>query len=216
MTELDDDPMSERAQPGGTQPQAAPTASTDPAELGELEWPAQTARSTLSLSKPTAILGALVLLAAGFWGGITLEKDEGSSSSGGFAGLASAFRSARGGVGSGAGGASSFRSLFSRGSSNEAIGTVTDVIGKTLYVTSTSGSLVKVTLAPSTAITRNMKTTLSNLKVGDTVVVSGVKAGSGQLTAASISATAAGVSAGGGLAGLFGGGGATGATGSGG
>ena len=54
---------------------------------------------------------------------------------------------------------------------------MTDVIGKTLYVTSTSGSLVKVTLAPSTAITRNTKSTLSNLKVGDSVVVSGVKAG---------------------------------------
>ncbi len=91
---------------------------------------------------------------------------------------------------------------------------MTDVIGKTLYVTSTSGSLVKVTLAPSTAITRNSKSTLSNLKVGDSVVVSGVKAGNGQLTASSISATAAGVSAGGGLAGLFGGGGGTGATGS--
>jgi hypothetical protein len=212
MTELDDDPMSARSQAAGAQP-PAPPAGADPAELGEPEWPAQTARSTLRFSKPTAILGALVLLAGGFWGGITLEKDEGSSSSSGFAGLASAFRGARGGAGSGAGG-SSFRSLFSGGSSNEAIGTVTDVIGKTLYVTSTSGSLVKVTLAPSTTITRNSKSTLSNLKVGDSVVVSGVKAGNGQLTASSISATAAGVSAGGGLAGLFGGGGGTGATGS--
>ncbi len=99
MTELDDDPMSARSQAAGAQPPPAPPAGTDPAELGEPEWPAQTAKSTLRFSKPTAILGALVLLAGGFWGGITLEKDDGSSSSSGFAGLASAFRGARGGAG---------------------------------------------------------------------------------------------------------------------
>ena len=103
MTELDDDPMSARSQAAGAQPPPAPPAGTDPAELGEPEWPAQTAKSTLRFSKPTAILDALVLLAGGFWGGITLEKDDGSSSSSGFAGLASAFRGARGGAGGGSG-----------------------------------------------------------------------------------------------------------------
>jgi hypothetical protein len=139
-----------------------------------------------------------VLLAAGFWGGITLEKDEGSSTSSGFAGFA-ALRSA------GAGGTGSARSAFGA-SSNATIGTVTDRIGNALYVTSTSGSLIKVTLASSTSLTRNAKTSLSGLKVGDSVVVSGVKTGNGQMTASSISATAAGVSSGGGLASLFGGG----------
>jgi hypothetical protein len=200
MSELDDD-VATREHPQLAD--AEPPLMPDIPDPGELDWPAQTAKSTLRLSKPTAVLGALVLLAGGFWGGITLEKDEGSSSSG-FAGLASAFRSARGGAGSGGSATSSLRSLFSGASSNEAIGTVTDVIGKTLYVTSTSGSLVKVTLAPSTVITRNTKSSLANLKVGDSVVVSGVKSGNGQLTASSISATAAGVSRGGGLAGLFG------------
>jgi len=201
MTEGDDTAVT------SARPRPAVSESADPTEMDGLDWPAQTAKTTLRFSKSTAILGALVLLAAGFWGGITLEKDEGSSGSGsGFAGLASAFAGARGAAGSG-GSASSFRSLFSRASANETVGTVTDVIGKTVYVTSTSGSLIKVTLASSTVITRNAKTSLSDLKVGDTVIASGVKAGNGQLTASSISATAAGVSSGGGLGGLFGGGG---------
>jgi len=208
MPELDEnDAVTEHSEPAGAQPVLTAPDGADLGELGGLEWPAQTAKTTLRFAKPTAILGALVLLAAGFWGGITLEKDEGSSGSG-FAGLASAFRGARSGGSSSS--SSSFRSLFSGASSNEAVGTVTDVIGKTLYVTSTSGSLVKVTLAPSTVVTRNSKASLSDLKVGDSVVVSGVKSGNGQLTASSISATAAGVSSGSGLASLFGGSGGSG------
>jgi hypothetical protein len=199
MTEHDErDTVSAPVEPAGAQ---APAPHPDDGDFelgGELGWPAQTAKTTLRLSRPTAILSALVLLAAGFWGGITLEKDEGSSTSSGFAGFA-ALRSA------GAGGTGSARSAFGA-SSNATIGTVTDRIGNALYVTSTSGSLIKVTLASSTSLTRNAKTSLSGLKVGDSVVVSGVKTGNGQMTASSISATAAGVSSGGGLASLFGGG----------
>lgn len=204
MTEPDDrDTVTAQSVPAGAQAVASDQDRAEPAGFGDANWPAQTAKSTLRLSKPMAILCALVLLAGGFWGGITLEKDDGSSGSG-FAGLASAFRSA--GAGGSAGG-SGLRSLFSGASSNAATGTLTDIVGKTLYLTTTSGSLVKVTLASSTVVTRNAKASLSGLKVGDSVVVSGVKKGNGEMTASSISATAAGVSSGGGFAGLFGGGG---------
>lgn len=71
---------------------------------------------------------------------------------------------------------------------------MTDIIGKTLYITSSSGSLVKVTLGPSAAVTRNATSSLADLKIGDTVIVEGVKTKSGAVTASSISATAAGVS----------------------
>ena len=83
-------------------------------------------------------------------------------------------------------------SLF--GSGGATTGTVTDVIGKTLYITSSSGSLVKVTLGPSATVTRNATSSLADLKIGDTVIVEGVKTKSGAVTASSISATAAGVS----------------------
>jgi hypothetical protein len=176
----------------------------DPAsfdELGDAAWPAQPAKSTLRISKLAAVLSALLLLSAGFWGGITLEKDDGSSGSGA-GGFAAAFGSA-GRTGAAAGG-SGFRALLGGGSSNATTGTLTDIIGKALYVTTASGSLVKVTLASSTTVTRDAKASLSTLKVGDSVVVSGVKTGNGKMTASSISATAAGVSTGGGFGGLFG------------
>jgi hypothetical protein len=82
-------------------------------------------------------------------------------------------------------------------------------------VLTTGGALVKVTLGPSTSITRNAKSTPIDLRPGDTVVVQGATAADGNVSAASVSATAPGVSS----AGAFGGGrlggpGASGATGS--
>ena len=159
-------------------------------DLTDLDWPAETTKTSLRLAKPTAILIGLLLLAGGFWGGITLQKNEGSSSSSGLPNLA-AVRSAL----SGASGATGATTPFGS-SSNSTIGTVTDIIGNTLYVTDSSGSLVKVTLSSSTSVSRNAKTSLSALKPGDSVVVSGVKASKGQMTASSISATQAGVSSG--------------------
>ena len=67
----------------------------------------------------------------------------------------------------------------------------------------TGGALVKVTLGPSTAITRNAKSTAIDLRPGDTVVVQGATATNGNVSASSVSATAPGVSS----AGAFGGGG---------
>ena len=72
-------------------------------------------------------------------------------------------------------------------------------------MTTSAGSLVKVTLGPSTKVTRDAAATLADLKIGDTVIVEGVKASSGAVTASSIAATAAGASSGLGAAALSGG-----------
>ena len=74
--------------------------------------------------------------------------------------------------------------------------------GSTLYVTNSTGGLVKVTVGPSVTVTRNAKTALSGLQVGDTVVVEGTKAGSSSVTASSVTATGPGVTTG--FAGRFG------------
>jgi hypothetical protein len=189
--------------PVGTTPATMPRFGTDEfdTDLTDLDWPAETTKTSLRLAKPTAILIGLLLLAGGFWGGIMLQKNEGSSSSSGFPNL-SAVRSALSGASGTTGASSPFGS-----SSNSTIGTVTDINGNTLYVTDSSGSLVKVTLSSSTSVSRNAKASLSVLKPGDSVIVSGVKTSKGQMTASSISATQAGVSSG--LpSGGFGGGGA--------
>ena len=158
---------------------------TDDAILGDEGWPAATAKRGVRLRTPTAVLVGLLLVAGGFWGGVILQKDEGSSGAGGFSSLRSGFLA---GASSRTGGSSLF------GSGGATTGTVTDVIGKTLYITSSSGSLVKVTLGPSATVTRNATSSFADLKIGDTVIVEGVKTKSGAVTASSISATAAGVS----------------------
>ena len=90
------------------------------------------------------------------------------------------------------------RSPFaSAAAANATSGTVTDIIGNTLYVTNSSGNLVSVTIGPSTTIDRNAKSTLSALQPGDTVTVQGTKSADGTVAAASVSATQAGVTAGG-------------------
>ena len=155
----------------------------------------------IRLAVPMALLLAVVLVAAGFWGGATLQKRSSGSGSGNSS-LASAFaarlRAAGGATGAtgatGASGAAGFGGFG--GSSAAAIGTVSVVDGTTLYVLSATGSLVKVTLGPSTTITRNAKTPAVGLRPGDTVIVQGATGGNGDVIASSVSATAPGVSAG--------------------
>jgi hypothetical protein len=81
---------------------------------------------------------------------------------------------------------------------------VTDIIGSTLYVTTASGDLVAVTVGSNATVDRNAKSSLAALQPGDTVTVQGTKAKDGTVTAASVSATQAGVTSG---AAGFGGGG---------
>ena len=88
-------------------------------------------------------------------------------------------------------------------------GTVTDIIGNTVYVTNSSGNLVKVTVSSTTTVDRNAASSVAGLRPGDTVTVQGSTATNGTVSAASISATAKGVTVtGGGGFGGFGGGGA--------
>lgn len=62
--------------------------------------------------------------------------------------------------------------------------------GQTLYVTDSSCTLVKVTLAPSATVSREAPTSLAGLQTGETVVVRGTATG-GSVTASSIIATPA-------------------------
>jgi preprotein translocase subunit SecG len=169
-------------------------------DLGDEDWPTQTTKHGVRLRTSTAVLLAILLAAAGLWGGIFLQKHEGSSSS------ASAFSlGARGGL-AGAGAARSSTASATGSSVTSTTGTVTDIIGSTLYVTNSSGSLVKVTLSSSAKVTRNASSSLSALKPGDTVTVQGTKPTNGAMTASSVSATEKGVTSTSGFGGFGGGG----------
>jgi hypothetical protein len=165
------------------------------------EWPAHGPKKGFRVTWPVAALLVLVVAAAGIWGGAYMQRHHSSSTS-----ASSLFGSFR----RGAGGTGSFGGAAAAAASNLTAGTVTDVIGDTLYVTTSSGSLVEVKIGSSTTINRNAKSSLSALKPGDTVTVQGSKSANGSVAASTVSATAAGVTStfggfGGGGSGGFGG-----------
>src|SRR5215475_13956137 len=82
-----------------------PTPADDELALDD-DWPVRAPARGIRLAVPTAALAAVLLVAAGFWGGATLQKRHASASSGASS-LASAFASRfRSAAASGATGAS--------------------------------------------------------------------------------------------------------------
>jgi hypothetical protein len=157
--------------------------------------------------------------ACGFIGGVLVQKGQSSSSPtlvG--AGAASRFAGAGGATGaSGAAGAGGrFASLFGGAGSRGTVGTVSNINGDKLYVTTAAGNMVEVRLTPSSKVTKSQSVKSNAIQPGDSVVVAGITASDGTVTASSVS-DSGGAGAGGGLGSLFGGGGGggAGATGSG-
>ena len=152
------------------------------------------------LSPVPATLLVILLIAAAFFAGVQVEKGEGSSSSA-RSGLSAAFaalRSARGGSSSGArastAGTSGFPAAgFPGAGGGLTSGEVSYVSGNTLYVLSGENT-VKVRAPAGTTVTKTVSTDVHSIHPGDTVTVRGSQAGSGGVTASSISvgSTAAG------------------------
>jgi Domain of unknown function (DUF5666) len=174
---------------GGPAGDAAYGDDVEPVDdLAEL-WPSRGPSNALRLRVPTAVLCALVIAAGAFWGGAALQKShEPASGASAFSALARSFRS---GTSRPSGAAAAFGAPTAA-----ATGTVTAIQGSTVYVTNSAGNLVKVTIAATTTFTRDAKATAASLQPGDTVVVEGSTAKNGVVTASSVAATQAGVTAG--------------------
>lgn len=169
---------------------------------GENEaWPEQATKKGLRASWPISVLIALLLVIGGVALGSYLQRSHSTSTTA--TGRAAGF-SGFGGAGAAAGGAAGNAAT----STSVTSGTVTDIIGNTVYVTNSSGNLVKVTVSSTTTVDRDAASSISGLKPGDTVTVQGPTEKNGSVSAASISATAKGVTVTGGGFGGFGGGGA--------
>jgi Domain of unknown function (DUF5666) len=138
-------------------------------------------------NRKTAALGAVVACAAGFLGGIEIEKSQVSGTASaatvpaGTAGGAATGTGARSGFGlsggvasGGGGGAASF-------------GTVSSVNGNTIYVVQASGNTVKVMLSSATKITKSQSASKSSLHPGDALVIQGATGKNGTLAATSVS-----------------------------
>jgi len=134
-------------------------------------------------NRKSAALAAAITCAAGFYAGIKVEKGQLSSS-------APAATTAAAGAGATAQGtgAGGFAGRFGGGAGgNASIGTISNVNGNMLYLTETTGNTVKVTLSPSTKLTKSLTVAESSLHPGDSIVVQGVKSSDGTVVATSIS-----------------------------
>ncbi len=161
------------------------------------EWPARGPAKGIRLRAPVALLATTLLLAAGFWGGATAEKNHGGSTASAASGFAARFRGGGAAGAAAAGGGlagGGFRGVGggAAGGTSAATGTLSVVDGNTLYVLTSAGSLVKVSLGQSTAVTRNAKTAANALRPGDSVVIQGSAAKNGDVTASSVAATGPG------------------------
>jgi hypothetical protein len=156
-------------------------------------------------SKPTAVLAAIILAAAGFYGGVRVEKSQlGNSASAAAALPAGARTGAAPTAGTGAAAGAGPRAGFGGGGGgggpfaggNGSFGKVASVDGNTLYLTDNSGNTTKVTLSSSTKISKSVGVSKSSVHPGDTVVIQGLKNSSGTLVATSLSDTGAGTTGG--------------------
>ncbi|MDX6580095.1 MAG: hypothetical protein QOJ47_1644 [Gaiellales bacterium] len=178
----------------------------DASARDDAAWPAQARAARISLRPLTALLTVILIAVVAVYAGARLEKRQNpsstaASSSSGLAAAFAARRAGGAGFGGGAGGATT--------AGGTTTGTVTQVTSKLLYLTSSTGALVKVKLTSATTFTRTAKSPTGGIRLGDAAVVQGAKNSSGVLVATSVIATAKGVtSAFGGGGGGFGGGGA--------
>jgi hypothetical protein len=177
----------------------------DASARDDAAWPAQARAARISLRPLTALLTVILIAVVAVYAGARLEKRQNPSSTAAASsssGLAAAFAARRaGGAGFGAGAGAA------TATGGTTTGTVTQVTSKLLYLTSSTGALVKVKLTSATTFTRTAKSPNGGLRLGDTAVVQGAKNASGVLVATSVIATAKGVtSAFGGGGGGFGGG----------
>lgn len=138
-------------------------------------------RRKLIAPVPLALL-AVLIAAAGFIGGVLVQKGQQDSTTGGLPSGLPNFADAQSGGGADGEG---------RGSGT--VGEVSSVKGKTLYVTDAQGNTIAVKANSASEVTRTAEGRLRSIKPGDTVIVQGSERDDGSVRASSITATAAGV-----------------------
>jgi len=134
----------------------------------------------------TYVLGGLALVAIGALGGIAIQKheDHGSTTTAPQTGAtAGNFGGGRGAGGPGAGGGA--------GGAGATVGTVKLVDGDNIYVTETNGTVVKVATNAASQLTQTDSATIKDIAPGESVIVRGVTATDGTVTATAVTASPA-------------------------
>jgi len=145
----------------------------------------------------TFILGGALLIAAGFYGGVLLQKheDHGSTAATTTAARTRALAgatggTATGGAGTGTGGRGGFAGFGAGGAGGAGGGAVTGTVklvdGSNVYVTDTSGNVVKVLTGASSTLTKTDPATTKDIAPGNTVIVRGTQNSDGSYTATTL------------------------------
>jgi hypothetical protein len=153
-------------------------------------------------NRKSAALAAAITCAAGFYGGVRVEKGQLTSSTSAAAAApsgagtgaaatgatgAAAGAGPRPGFGGGGFGGGGAGGGGGGGGANASFGRVTSVDGNTVYLTDSSGNTVKVKLSSSTKITKSVAVAKTSVHPGDAVVIQGLKNSGGTLVATSLS-----------------------------
>src|SRR5207237_4300496 len=107
-------------------------------------------------NRKSAALAAVIACAAGFYGGVRVEKSQLSTTAS--AATTTAATGTATGSRTGAAGGFPLAGRFGTGGAgggNASIGRISSVNGNTIYLTETSGNTVKVTLSSSTKLTKS-------------------------------------------------------------
>jgi hypothetical protein len=129
------------------------------------------------ITRFTVMLGLAALFLGGIIAGTYFQSSSGSAATGGGAALASARA---------AGAGSSTRGTGGGFGTPVASGQIQLIDGSNVYVTTQTGSIVKVATDATTRIRKSATLTVKQLKIGDTVSVSGSDGADGTVTATSI------------------------------
>jgi hypothetical protein len=142
------------------------------------------------INKWSVTLLAVLFAAVGFLGGIKIEK--GQQTTGSTFGAATAGKGARA-----TGSAPTFGGApgGTAAGGGDTSGTVSSVSGKTIYLKSTSGDTVKVTLSSATKVSKSQTVSSDSLRPGDTIVVTGVTGSDGTISAATVTDSGASTTA---------------------
>ncbi len=185
-----------------------PTMSNIPAPpyTDDDEEPEFTPRPRRRAHALTFVLAGALLIAAGFLGGVLLQKHEDHGSSSSTASTAAARRSAFAGTGAtgtgatgtggtgtagagagSAGGGRGFGGFGGGGAGGGGVtGTVKLVDGKNVYVTDTNGNVTKVATNAGSTLTKTDSAKVADIAPGDVVIVQGTQNSDGSFTATSL------------------------------
>ena len=140
----------------------------------------------------TFVLAGALLVAAGFFGGVLVQKheDHGSSAASGTTARARAFAAGIGATGTGGIGGAAPRTggfnLGGGGAGGAVTGTVKLVDGKNVYVTDTAGNVVKIATSGTSQLTKTDPATTKDVAPGDLVIVRGTQNSDGSYTASTL------------------------------